>query len=308
MKLLITNLSVNYYELIYFFFIYALMGWVTEVIYAYYKNHSFVNRGFLFGPICPIYGTGAIIIIAFLYPVENLIYTFIIGTILVSALEYIVGYILETMFDSKWWDYSDNKFNIQGRVCLSFSLIWGLAIVMLVTIVHPRVESLTKFMPKNLGDILLTALIVYFLLDCTLTIISLANLKARFIKLTSLYQEVKDNYSVVLNVSKERYSEMIHSSKESILSRLPNVDGVISNSKAKYAEVVNSSKETILSKIPHVNVDEALREFKERYDKVIGEFNFNHKRLFRAYPAINPKKFEELVRDLKEKREKKDTK
>ncbi|ADL51690.1 putative ABC transporter permease [Clostridium cellulovorans] len=305
MKLIMTNFNVDYYEIIYFFFIYAFMGWITEVIYAYYKNRCFINRGFLFGPLCPIYGTGAIMIIGFLYPVKNLYFTFLIGTILVSILEYIVGFILETMFNSKWWDYSDNKFNIHGRVCLGFSLLWGLAIVILVTVVHPRIETIIDGIPKNIGNVFLLGLVIYFLLDCTLTIISLVNLKARFVKLTNLYQEAKENYSEMLSVSKEKYSERFNSSKESLLSRLPNVDGVISNSKAKYVEIVNNSKETILSKLPHVHVEEVLKEFKEKYDKVVGEFNFNHKRLLRAYPAINPKKFEELIKELKEKLDKK---
>ena len=128
----------NFYELVWIFIIYAFIGWCTEVSYAALDTGKFVNRGFLNGPYCPIYGCGVVIVVAILTPLkENLLILFAGSFLLTSVLEYITGYILEKVFHNKWWDYSDKPFNIKGYVCLKFSIYWGLACTFIMDIIHP---------------------------------------------------------------------------------------------------------------------------------------------------------------------------
>lgn len=113
----------NFYELVWIFIIYAFIGWCTEVSYAALDRGIFVNRGFLNGPYCPIYGCGVVIVVAALTPLkDNLLILFAGSFLLTSILEYITGFILEKVFHNKWWDYSNKPFNLHGYVCLKFSI------------------------------------------------------------------------------------------------------------------------------------------------------------------------------------------
>ena len=113
------------YQLVFFFFIYAFLGWCTEVIYACVNSGKFVNRGFLNGPYCPIYGFGVVAVVMCIYPAKDNLHVLFFGSvILTTALEFITGFILEKIFNEKWWDYSDEHFNIKGYICLKFSLMW----------------------------------------------------------------------------------------------------------------------------------------------------------------------------------------
>ena len=108
----------NFYELVWIFIIYAFIGWCTEVSYAALDRGIFVNRGFLNGPYCPIYGCGVVIVVAVLTPLkDNLLILFAGSFLLTSILEYITGFILEKVFHNKWWDYSNKPFNLHGYIC-----------------------------------------------------------------------------------------------------------------------------------------------------------------------------------------------
>ena len=124
------------------FFIYSIGGWLMEVIGKLIEKRKFVNRGFLIGPYCPIYGHGAILITILLQKyIDDPIALFIMGVVVCSILEYLTSYFMEKIFHARWWDYSDKPFNFHGYICLEFSLIWGLAIVMVVKVFQKYVEA-----------------------------------------------------------------------------------------------------------------------------------------------------------------------
>ena len=136
-----------YYSILYFF-VYGFLGWCTEVIFAAFKQHRFVNRGFLNGPICPIYGVGVTLVIACLEAFQsNLLLLYISSVILVTVLEGVTGWAMDKLFHNKWWDYSKLPFNIGGYVCLLFSLIWGVACVFIVYFVHPLIHHVLSLIP-----------------------------------------------------------------------------------------------------------------------------------------------------------------
>ncbi len=156
------------------FIIYSFIGWTIEVINSLVKSKKFVNRGFLLGPYCPIYGVSSIIMILYLNQYKNNILTvFILAVVVCSIIEYFISYIMEKLFNARWWDYTNKKFNINGRVCLENAVLFGILGILLVYIVNPFISGLLyKINPKVLniiGLVLLIIFVVDFVLSITIT-------------------------------------------------------------------------------------------------------------------------------------------
>mgnify|MGYP002922906294 FL=1 len=174
------NMPQNCYELVWIFIIYAFIGWCTEVSYAALDRGIFVNRGFLNGPYCPIYGCGVVIVVAVLTPLkDNLLILFIGSFLLTSILEYITGYLLEKVFHNQWWDYSDKPFNIHGYVCLKFSIYWGLACTFIMDVLHPIIYKGITLMPHIVGMILICIIMTVFFVDCGITVATILKFNKR---------------------------------------------------------------------------------------------------------------------------------
>lgn len=153
------------------FLSYAFLGWCTEVVFEACLHGKFINRGFLNGPVCPIYGFGMLVVAVLLTPLkDNLPLLFLGSVLLTSSLEFLTGFILETLFHDKWWDYTKEPFNIKGYVCLRFSLLWGLACVFVMRILHPLVMEGIRSIPARLGIALLCAAYATLLTDTALTL------------------------------------------------------------------------------------------------------------------------------------------
>lgn len=159
------------YEAAWVFMIYAFLGWCLEVIYVGLNNGHFVNRGFLNGPYCPIYGFGVLIVITLLSPLQNNLLLLFIGSVLLtSTLEFLTGLVLEKIFSRKWWDYSDVPFNLMGYICLKFSIFWGLGCMFVVKIVHPYIMAVINWTPLMFGYWLLLTSGLWLILDFAATI------------------------------------------------------------------------------------------------------------------------------------------
>ena len=143
------------------FFFYCFCGWVWESCYVSLRQRRWVNRGFLHGPLLPIYGSGAIIILFVTLPVEDdLRLVWLMGMLAATALEYVTGVVMERLFQVRYWDYSNQKFNLNGHICLSSSIAWGFFSILLVRFLHPPVGRLLADVPAWLVDpaaIVLTA-------------------------------------------------------------------------------------------------------------------------------------------------------
>ena len=162
------------YYYLWYFFIYACLGWCAEVAFAAVKTGTFVNRGFLNGPVCPIYGFGVCLAVFCLTPVaDNIIVLFLGSVILTSAIEYLTGYVLEKVYHQHWWDYSNRPLNFRGYICLQFSLLWGVACVLILKLVHPAVHRLVAWIPGLLGAALAAALLSALLIDFAATVMDL---------------------------------------------------------------------------------------------------------------------------------------
>lgn len=136
-------------DYILWFVFYSMLGWCYEVILHSVKFRLFVNRGFLFGPYCPIYGFGAVIDIIVLRGIENPFILFLSGAFLACGLEYLTSWGMEKLFHNRWWDYSDKKFNLNGRICLLGAIVFGIFSVLLIKGIHPLVASYTDQIPRS---------------------------------------------------------------------------------------------------------------------------------------------------------------
>ena len=165
------------YELLCFFVIYSVLGWCLEVCFCTINTGQFVNRGFLNGPVCPIYGFGMVIVLVALTPLaHSLPVLFVGGALLTSALELAAGWILKKVFHTSWWDYSDVPFNLGGYICLKFSLAWGVAVVAVMKGVQPAVAALVRAVPRTLGIVLLCAAGAAFACDLAVTVAGILKL------------------------------------------------------------------------------------------------------------------------------------
>jgi len=175
----------NFFDLVLFFAIYSFLGWLMETIFASINERKFINRGFLIGPFCPIYGFGAFLIVKSSewvnIVIENyfmsLIISVLFSVILVTILEYITGFTLEKVFNCKWWDYSNKAANLQGYICLQYSLLWGLLAFLLLQVAHPEFSKSLLFMPMSTKVYISTVLLLYFLADTTKSVMDVLDLK-----------------------------------------------------------------------------------------------------------------------------------
>lgn len=161
-------------KIIIYFFIYSCMGWMMEVIYAVFVQKQFVNRGFLFGPMCPIYGYGAVLLILTLSKVKNnKISKFLAAAISFSIFEYLVSYILELIFHQRWWDYSNDILNLQGRISILYSIVWGILGVIFIDELHPRiknkVDKILQYLNKNVQLAIVVLLLIIWSADTVIS-------------------------------------------------------------------------------------------------------------------------------------------
>lgn len=193
-----------------FIYIYSFMGWTIEVIATFINDRKFVNRGFLIGPYCPIYGHAALLLyLCFSSHFDNLLFIFALSLILGSLLEYVTSYLMEKIFKARWWDYSKKPFNLNGRISLETSFLFGVLGVVIASIINPLVLKLLDFIPNNyiyiLGFILLSSYI-------TDIIISLNVLS----KISQSFTSVRKDYTEDINL---KIRELIND-KSKLIKRL----------------------------------------------------------------------------------------
>lgn len=194
------------FELILYFSAYSFMGWIMETAYASTNQKKFINRGFLIGPFTPIYGFGSILVLQSSKWVENIfentyistLMCIVFSTLLVTVLEFITGFVLEKIFNTKWWDYSDDSMNFKGYICLKYSLLWGILAFLLIQVVHPVIAYSVYLIPATIKVYTATFLIIYFIFDTFKSIAGMLDLRKAIINYSELsvskYKEIIIKY------------------------------------------------------------------------------------------------------------------
>lgn len=252
--------------------IYAFLGWIVETLYVSIPQKKFVERGFLFGPIIPIYAFGALIILYFLKPFSaHPLFIFTLGTILTSVLEYITSFVMEKIFDMRWWDYSERKFNINGRICLRNSVLFGLLSVVLVTFIHPSIKTtLSQF---SSGQLQVFA-IVTFILVLTDFIASVSNL-----------------------VDFKKYISQLHKSQSDIEAWLKE-----HNVPLTFDEVLDNVESAAYSADDKVR--KKLQDFTQIFNENKAKASKRQKRYLRSFPNIKSITFQSTLDKVRKKTKK----
>lgn len=185
------------------FFLYSFAGWLLESVGGIFnkKVGKFVNRGFLIGPVCPVYGLGVVLIDFLLNDYTNDIWVLYFMSLLIcGTLEYFTSYIMEKIFKARWWDYSNTRFNINGRICLETLIPFGVVGTLIVKFLNPNINELIQKLPQNLLTIILSILTILFIIDCFISF----KLIFGFRKNVKIIQkEVKDNTDEIVRKVKE---------------------------------------------------------------------------------------------------------
>ena len=149
-----------------YFIIYSFIGWCLEVFDKFFEFKRFINRGFLIGPICPIYGFSVLFILLLIGDNSNdFLSVFLKSIFICSILEYFTSFTMEKLFKARWWDYSKYKFNINGRICLETTLPFGLLGCVMVYIVHPNIIKLVNIIPYEVRIMITIILLIIFIID-----------------------------------------------------------------------------------------------------------------------------------------------
>ena len=174
------------------FFLYCFCGWVWESCYVSLRQRRWVNRGFLHGPLLPIYGFGAILILFATLPVaQDLRLVYLLGMLSATALEYITGDVMERLFKVRYWDYSNQKYNLNGHICLSSSIAWGFFSILLVRFIHPPVARLLADVPALLVDPLALVLTSAFTVDAVRSVQAALDLREVLVRLTEENEDLR---------------------------------------------------------------------------------------------------------------------
>lgn len=269
-------------DYIFYFFFYSFIGWFFESCYCSIRPKKWINRGFLRGPICPIYGTGGLVMMICLIPLrhitENLylneLLIFIAGAILCDIVEFMTSYIMEKLFNARWWDYSNKKFNIQGRICLTHTFYWGTCSCLFVFILEPIMNlylvGQVSESSRNILTYIFLTVFVFDLLDTVIHALGIRDISSKFMKLS---EEISE------------FAIQVYST----------VGGKSENESEAMKKELNEKFDELRS-----NYDKFKNDLKDIKSK-------SKKRLFKAFPLLKDgmakqdKLLEDLFADLKDK-------
>lgn len=231
------------------FFIYSFAGWTVETIGDFIKNKKFINRGFLIGPYCPIYGAGVIAITIFLQKYKNdIVALFFLSIILCGILEYVTSYIMEKIFKARWWDYSNQKFNINGRICLETLVLFGIGGVIIINVMNPLLFKFFEMIPAIPIHIITAILTISFIIDIIISLKIVFNLKEMSRELKDNTIEISEKVRKIILKKLRLYRRLVRA--------FPRIkDKVLYNNWEEIKKKIESSREEIASKIDNSKED-----------------------------------------------------
>lgn len=193
-----------------YFIIYSIAGWLLESVFRSFCEKRLLNTGFLNGPLCPIYGIGSIIMILFLEKFQdNIIILFVISLLVLSLWEYAVGVLLEKVFKTRYWDYSDHKININGRVCLSNSIYWGILGVIFIKYIHPFVDNNIELLQPVFIKCVVLIITILFIIDTIISIVMTININTALQKIEELNNQIKDKLEEIKKLNNKNIKDDI---------------------------------------------------------------------------------------------------
>ena len=289
------------YYLFYAFVLYSIIGWVYESCLVSIQKHSLVNRGFLKGPVIPIYGFGAMFVYVVLWDYrDNLLLVFLGGVLLATTLEYITSFVMEIIFHTRWWDYSTHPFNLKGRISLFVSLFWGLLAILMVRFFQPGINYIIALIPRSTGEIIGYVIVPLIMVDLVTTIISTVKFDRILVKMNELREDMTEYVSM----------SKLYETGEELRARFADLRmlGIFTEIKSSLEErmsgtlsIMQTGRAELKSLKPEAEAK--LKEFFRRYQNI--QTQKSHIRLLKAFPSMKVGKREAALSDLREKLNKK---
>lgn len=284
----LTVCGIDFYHLMNWLIIYSFFGWVWETCYVSVKSGKFVNRGFINGPLCTIYGFGAVSVYVILRPFsDNLLYLYLGGVVVATALEYVTAVLMESIFHTSWWDYSDNKFNFQGRICLGASLGWGAFTVILFKVLHPLVESIVILYPVYVGEIGICVIGVGYVVDFAFSAAAAFHIHEKLPVIEAAMEQAKGEMLVKMHEKIASVGFAKEATLESVKERLGDVE-VLKEMEQKRAAITA----------------EISAELQKRKEVMAAKVGHNMQRFVKAYPNLNRGYKLHNLKNLRNKKEK----
>lgn len=270
------------YTYSWYFFIYSFIGWCLEVVFCSVNTGQFVNRGFLNGLYCPIYGFGAVAMVLLLAPFTGNMFTlFVFAVLITSLLELVTGFVLEKLFHTKWWDYSEQPFNIGGYICLKFSLAWGLAGVFLMRLLHPEIAFLVSKIPTTVGWVFLAVMYAVILTDILATVLTMKNLNQRLHEISTL-------------------AGKLHGASDAVAKKLGSTAISAANKVKELTATPPDLAEKVEEQLAETAPPTATTE-KQRLQRLLQKGGRVERRLVRAFPDMEHNKYPAALQALKNK-------
>ena len=281
--------------------LYSFLGWCGEMVYCSIGQRKLCEkRGFLNGPLCPIYGHGALLVLVVLgQRWNNPISTFLIGMVLTSTVEYLTSYLMEKLFHMRWWDYSHHHFQLNGRICLLNSTLFGLACLVLRYVVHPRVmEPILWLFDHGLAVPLALALFALYVTDIVLSVRSAIQIGNRLEKLHAIYDELTEKLEA-LKAEQLQKQEAQRSRLEFALSEARQA---AAERRAEAAQALQERLEPLseLGDEFAQRLERAKAEARQRLEALYAGQDIFERRLMRSFPALRSPRHGEFLKKLRE--------
>lgn len=208
------TIKITFHQLLWYFVIFSIIGLLIETIFCYITSGIIESRkGLLWGPFCPVYGVGAAILIILLNKVDtnNCFKLFIYGFLIGSILEYIMSYVLESIYSIRFWDYTYTGNSINGRICILYSLFWGILSIFLLKVAKPNIDKLINKIPKSIEKKLDIFVTIFFILNVVVTIWAIQTYENRATEIyngtyNSEVNNITPQNSIIKNIEKKHFT------------------------------------------------------------------------------------------------------
>lgn len=291
-----------WYHWLTFFYLYCFFGWIFESAYVSLKKQHFVNRGFLRLPMLPLYGTGAIMMLWVSLPVQdNPVLVYCSGVIAATLLEYVTGYGMELLFKVRYWDYSNQPFNVKGYICLSSSVAWGFLTLFMTDIIHRPIESMVLHLPlavEGIFLILVSALFLYDTVQSTREALDLARALETITRLRTELEELQVQLALLKaettqNVQTLKDSVM-DSMSESVAAHKDSFEAAFDARRDSFSASLGAHKDSIEARI--ASMSGVLTETSERLKQHLAAF---HPSILRRNPGAASNRFASALKELR---------
>lgn len=286
---------------LFFFYFYCFFGWIFESTYVSAKSRKFVNRGFMRGPFLPIYGSGAIMMLVVSMPFQdNVLLTYIAGCIGATALELATGVIMEALFKVRYWDYSSQKFNYKGHICLSSTIAWGFLTILMTGFVHRGVEKVILTIPYMAVTVITVAVTVYIIIDFTLSFKAAMDLRDILIGLEKAKEEMEriqkrlDVIIAVVNDERETYRQERNMRIDELME---NIEGTFSSLKERIKVSPSDFMEEVREEIAELRSRYSIEKEHRRQFRRLKDFY--QRSIIKGNPTMYSKRFGEALEELK---------